>query len=239
MSILRLRGVVAACVCALAVAVQPVSAVLIDDFEEGPFSITAFTNVTSNQPGLSPSRVLNGYRGSTFEAGTDAGATVSLSVADNFDDSAKLNVPANQNGAWIAGYLRSFSPNAVPVVGNADLIADGHDSLAVTISEAPRSGVELLLFMFTDPIPGQRASVRRTVTGPGTYLLPFSDLVPFNGEGVPNLHDIDGLRVNVIATAGLDPITVGISEIRTAVVPEAATTGTLLLVVIGAARRRR
>lgn len=235
----EIRITVAAYVCVLGFMVSQTRAVLIDDFEEGPFSIAAFTNVTANQPGLSPASVINGFRGSTFEAGTDTGVTVSLSVNDAQDDSAKMYVPANKRGIWIAGYLETFHPNPVSVTGDADLTADGHNSISVTVSEAPSSGARLLVFMFTDPIPGQRAYMERTISGPGTYLLPYSNLIPYNGETVPDFHDIDGLRVNMIATAGAQPVTVGVTEIRTAVFPEPTSACALLLLSPFIGRRKR
>jgi hypothetical protein len=167
------------------------------------------------QSGLDPQHVVAGERTAVLDAGSGGGASVSLNPIANMDNAGMLHVPVGGAGYWTTTYLDQ--------VDDIDFTVDGHDALQITVS-VPTPGYRIGFFAANDPIPGHRASTLKTMQQSGTYLFPYAEFTPYNGEAMPNFAALDSLYMYVAPPflQGASPIeaNVGISDVRTTKVPE-------------------
>ena len=209
-------------------------AVVVDDFEVGPFSIARPADTFIDQTGLDPEHVVGGQRRPIFDIGTLGTPTLELEVTPGTDDGASIHLPAGARLSWTTAYLDD--------VNDIDFTTDGHDAFQVTVSAAPASGVSVGFFAANDPIPGTQSALMYPISGPGQYLFPFADFQPYSGQVLPDFGSLDALALYVNSTdftAVTVPTTVTISDVRTVQVPEPATFSAALATVLLFCRRGR
>jgi hypothetical protein len=202
-----------AVVLSLLAAISPLArATLIDSFEEGAFSLTSFSpnnnvGLGADQTGLAG--VLGGERGPSVllwdQGYTSGSATLALDLSGPGDHGATLSVPAGRTATGGFGYF------GTPGTGlGVDLTEDGISSFLFTFSHDPGTGT---LGIDVEG-PAGRISHSISLTGAATYEVPFSAFNPQNND-FANVHT---LGYYMICTAGSQPVTATLSDVRT--VPE-------------------
>jgi hypothetical protein len=223
----------------------PVLGRLIDDFEQGAFSIDSVSGTATpgfiNQPGLDPQHTLMGFRGVFLDAPTTGNTTVDLISGDAQDDALVMRVPAGHTGVLGLAYLDALASAPSPKMGDLDLLSDGANAFAITVTEAP-DAFQLDAFLSTDPLGEHRGTIIVQGSGPGTYILKFDDVRPYSGETAPDFADVDYLSFHFLTRADSAPVSIAISEIHSVVVPEPGPAGVALLctvAIVGLRRRCR
>lgn len=215
---------------------------LIDDFEQGPLSIDSTSGTAApgfvNQQGLAPERTLMGFRGVFLDAPTTGNTTVDLVSGDAQDDALVMRVPVGHTGVLGLAYLDALAGAPSPKMGDLDLLSDGANAFAITVTEAP-DAFQLDAFLSTDPLGEHRGTIIVQGSGPGTYILKFDDVRPYAGETVPDFADIDYLSFHFLTRADSAPVSIAVSEINTVVVPEPGIASAALLCAMGTIGLRR
>jgi hypothetical protein len=195
-------------------AVSPASAAIIDDFEDGAFSLTSTSPNGNCGAGNSQSDlagVIGGARGASVllwdQGHTSGSAIFSLDLSSPGDHAVVLSIPAGRTAT--AGCLYPASSQQEHEI---NLIADGANAVQFTFSQDPGNG-SLDFSVFTDS--DHWASI--ALTGAAVYQIPYSAFGLSNDE----LVHVTQLYVDVICTAGNQPITAALSDVRT--VPEPST----------------
>jgi hypothetical protein len=213
----------------LVIAANSASALTIDNFEEGPFSVSDLlsgeTSIT--QSGLSTLNVISGQRTVVVQSSGSIATTATLALTAG-DDAADLAGDPNPPGA-ISGFRIEYAFEAP-----YDLTQGGSlDRLVVDVSAA--SGTPELRFNLFN---GESifATPSALVSGPGAITIPFSDF--FQVVGPPAV--LDFTQVNEIRLIG--QVYGSLSVANIAVVPGPSTAlllGSSMLGLAARVRRRR
>jgi hypothetical protein len=209
-------AVLGVAVMMLAWLASPAGAAVIDSFEDGAFSLTSNSpngNSASNTAQSHLAGVVGGDRGPSVliwdQGHTNGSATLGLDLSGVGDHGVALSIPAGRTAT--AGFLYP-GPSGHGL--GFDLTADGASAFRFTFAQDPGNGS--LAF---DVLASGDHWVTVTLTGAGTYVLPFSAFHLSAGE----LADVDSLYFDLICTAGDEPVTAVLSDVSTsAVVPEPA-----------------
>jgi hypothetical protein len=199
----------------------PARAVIIDDFEDGPFSLTSTSpnyngGIGTGESGLVG--VIGGQRGPAvllWDQGYTSGSAVfALDLSGAGDHGASLSVPAGRT-ATAGCYYPGPSEQGLGL----DLLADGASAFQFTFANDPGNGsLDFSVFTTND----HWASI--PLTGAGTYQIPFSAF----GLSSADLAQVKTLYFDLIYSAGSQPIVATLSDVRT--VPEPST---LILMAMG------
>jgi hypothetical protein len=167
------------------------AAVVIDNLEEGPFSIQWGGTPGWTNGGLDPSNVIRGERESRIEP-TDRRSPVSavLQLGDGDDGVVVTGDPATTSRLQlIYGFLRPL---------NFNMYATGERYALVRLGEASPGG--MLDLHLETRLPGGGTggiAFEKPVTGPGDYLFPLADV--FGGV---NPADIDRIAIELYGMPG-------------------------------------
>src|SRR5262245_17493420 len=147
---------------------------VIDDFEAGPFSLVDVApggNEISNLSGLTTANVIGGARfASTFlNDGNSLTASVGSSAGD---DSLTVTFGVGARGDVTLAYGRSTSLNVDLTASGADAIVI--EVLAATPAATSDSGID---FGVRDTNFLQGGGPIQRFTGPGLYVVPFTELM--------------------------------------------------------------
>lgn len=220
---------------ALCLAHDASAQVVLDDFEDGAFSLTSNPNdflVFDTLFNLNTANVLSGVREHrifSFEI-PHGGATLDLASTPG-DDAVQFT--ATQPTAQGLDLVYDFSPAL-------DLAALGSSfSIDIDALVDPAGDVTLLVFV-GDAVMNEAVVIFASPTV-GTTLLPFSSLMP-TGPQAPDLSAISFITFSLETTTtfGLNDISATLDDFM--VVPEPSSTllaGTALLVIVGIRRHRR
>jgi hypothetical protein len=196
--------------------------ITIDNFEEGPFSLTqTFSPVSDTQTGLSSSNVASGERRVDLSGGALVGpyASAELSISAG-DDSASVSVPA--------GLASSTSIEFRYIFGSPiDLTGGGvNDRFNILFSSVDNGAAMTPWEFFVSGPPGSGGAPGTgigQVSSPGTFSVLFSDFaIP------PDFSQIGEIVLTVLHP--IDPSARSISVSHFSAVPEPSTA---LLVGLG------
>ncbi|HYE38079.1 PEP-CTERM sorting domain-containing protein [Methylocaldum sp.] len=229
----------------LALMSAPAQALIIDNFEQGGFSLVAdqVNDPISIETGLPTSDVLGGARWAQVVQNGGIGTVgITLNTGSPGDDGVYIDTVATPDAnPSVSGYLQLTYGGGLAL--HADLTADGGSSFLVTVGAATQSttlGIALYSQIGSSMF-GQYIS--RTIAAPGTYAFAFSDF-----SAVPNaLKDVVRLDLFIGNTTVMDEALYSLLDFRTdgeeieTTVPEP---GVIPLVGLGAvgmalSRRRR
>lgn len=230
---------------AILLAAQPGRSRVIDDFEDGAFSLTKDTessSITTNYPGLlsplSPLHVIDGVRWYTIEGNYSDTPSVSL-VLSSGDDGIVFTAGTHEN-ASLTFHYPGGDGSTISGQMHADLSADGSDSLFLTIASGPALG---FLVVRVEDSSGRVGLAGCTpdkidplchlipIHGPGVYGFPFSDfldvrLSQFGGTALPiDFTDVSLLRFGLHSNSA-DGATYVVTDFRSGV-PEPGLTSML------------
>lgn len=231
-----MRSLFAVCFVLSLLAPAASHALVIDNFEEGAFDLTAVGgsspgNVVYDETGgLSTANVIGGVRlvqinASASDPGT---ANVNLSLGAGDDGAVLTNGDTQPTSLYFAydGFDDGFVDGSTSPL-NTDFTAAG-DRIRVTLTAASASG-SLDVVIHSNFVPTGTLPV--AITGPGDYFFAFSDF------GNPSL--LDDVDIVLVRLNGITSNT-GYTISNIEVVPEPCTA---LLAAIGlaglAVRRRR
>lgn len=224
----------------LALGIVPAAqALVIDNFEEGDFSLSANLAVdpSATLGGLSTTNVIGGER--RVEAVQNGGnGTVDASLATSAgDDTMDLLFDA-QAGGSVSGFVRLTYGQSTAL--NADLTADGADRFEIDVVDANLSTTPNFANLSVFLLSGTgNAFVQQTFTGLGVYEFSFASFTTVD------FSDVDRIEVTFgnIGVDGPNSVSLSVTSITTngasANMPEPATAALLAIGFIAAARRRR
>jgi hypothetical protein len=224
-------GVAAWC---LALFVAPAGAVVIDDFEAGPFSLSQPGTNVGTQPGPASS-IVGTEREVSLNAGSAVNASVTASLELTSGDDATIIAFNNTGGG--GGALTGFYYDGVgqPGLNDVDLTEGGqHDRILVTLTRADGAGPMDSMIIQASDMAFNNSERVHDITGPGVYEFLYSD---FTGSG--SAADFAHARYIVFGiNNGVG--TYVLSDIRTAgpPVPEPAGLGLIGLAMMLTRRKR-
>lgn len=215
----------------LVLTVSSASALTIDNFEEGPFSVSDLLNgeSSSTQGGLSPLNVISGRRTVVAQSSGSIATTAELALSPG-DDAANLAGDPSPPGALISGFrfeYRFDSPFDLTQGGSLDRFlvditaASGTPEFRFNVLSADGS-----VIFVTPPV---------SIGGVGAIAVPFGDF--FQAVGPPTVLDLS--RIDEIRMIGQVYGSFSVSSI--AAVPGPATgllLGTGFLALLARVRRR-
>jgi hypothetical protein len=197
----------------------PARALLIlDDFEEGAFSLAAPPDSFDTQSGLGTTHVAAGSRQVSLQTSVGAGVTATLTLT-GADDAAVL-ATSGAVGTTSLSFIYDF---AAPV----DLTASG-DRIEIVFSGSGVGGALTVSVLDT-------GSNFEGIQAPGGALTGPLLAVPLSSFTVANVASINRIGITLTTTGGIG--SVSISEIR--LVPEPALALLLSVAAIGLRLRRR
>jgi hypothetical protein len=216
---------------ALLVGTTASPATVIDNFEEGPFSVTASgTSQGVFQTTLSPANAVLGRREIILDSPSAAAPmSMNLSVSEGADDELLVDLanPALPGQRVRMLYHRLNNPRL-----NLDLIARNEDRVILRLTQAPIGGIASVFLTSRAESTGTVATAGRELplTGPGDYVFDITALSVMRS-------DIDGINIEFRDLAG----DLAIADMS--IVPEPASAammaGALGMAVACVTRRRR
>jgi len=212
--------------------VSTAGAVVIDDFESGPFSLSQPGTNVGVQTGPASSIVGSERYVSVFK-GSPLDASVAASLELSLDDDATVLAFVN-TGAGGSGSGSTFLYDGVGAagLGGVDLTEGGqHDRILATLIRAADGLMDRIIIHLADT--SLNVSERgHDITGPGVYEFLYSDFI--GGTANPaHAHELSLGLNNGVGTYVL-------SDIRTAgpAIPEPAGLGLIGLAALAARRKR-
>ncbi len=226
-------GIVMLCCTVVVLLAAPAKAVVIDDFEEGPFSLSHPGTNTDIQTGPASS-IVGTEREVSLNAGSAPTASVTADLQLTPDPDATI-IAFNNTGDG-GGALAAFFYDGVGQAGlnNVDLTEGGqHDRILVTLTRADGAGPMDSMVTKVSDMAVNDSELTHHITGPGVYEFLYSDFIAGPTDFAHALYVTFGIN-NGVGTYVL-------SDIRTAgpPIPEPAGLGLLGLAMITARRRRR
>jgi hypothetical protein len=172
----------------LAVAASPASALTIDNFEEGPFSVSALDHAEDIQTGLSTLNVISGQRFVGVGGNTETATTAHLALTGG-DDAAILTGNASEFPSVDFAY-EFDSPFDLTQGGSldrflVDLVQSSHMTFRFSVTN------RALSFTFSTPLIGPLPNIPQVVT------IPYSAFTI--GSGAPlDLTQVDALVIRCL-----------------------------------------
>jgi PEP-CTERM motif len=227
---MRIRSLSAVLVAALfAPAVNALPAIVVDNFEEGDFSVVDLappvgTPTLANQSGLSGTNTVGGVRLVRSTADAAGSATAAL-VTTGGDDGALLSSVGDGSFAFIYdGVANNLSEGSAGVL-NLDLST--YNAIQVDISTALPTGVDMRLTLW-DGVTTRSTAFRPVTNG--------ANLIDLDGGLLAlNLGDIRAIQISLQDVTTTMPATI----LGIAIVPEPTTALLLSLGLAGIAIARK
>lgn len=220
------------CCAAVALFVTPAGAVVIDDFEAGPFSLSHPGANTGVQPGPASS-IVGTEREGSLNAGSAVNASVTADLELTAGDDATIIAFNNTGGG--GGALAAFFYDGVGQagLGDVDLTEGGqHDRILVTLTRADGAGPSDSMVTRVSDMGVNVSELTYHITGPGVYEFVYSDFIAGPADFAHVLYVTFGINNGVGSYT--------LSDIRTAgpPVPEPAGLGLIGLAMLGSRKRR-
>jgi len=226
-------GTVMLCCAAVALFATPAGAVVIDDFEAGPFSLSHPGTNTGVQTGPASS-IVGTEREVSLNAGSALNASVTADLELTAGDDATIiafNSTGDGGGAQAAFFYDGVSQAGL---NDVDLTEGGqHDRILVALTRADGTGPMDSMVVKVSDMGVNVSELTYHIAGPGIYEFRYSDFIAGPTDFAHVLYVTFGIN-NGVGTYVL-------SDIRTAgpPIPEPAALGLIGLAMASLRRKRR